>query len=395
MADGLTLDDLEKDLRDNFLGKDFDENKLDEPFELHWRFVRDFSWGISDENPLFCDPKYGPKTRWGSQLAVPTICASIRYPQSHAAVWDKPYPSTNLVAGCSFEWFNVFRAGDKVTSSLKITDIERKVGKSGPLIFATTKGEMWNQKGELVVIQSAAQVQVEMQKGAERGEKLVYEQPAYRYSKEEIKKIVDCYDAETIRGAKPLYWEDVKVGDKLPTTVRGPLTLGDMIMYHAKSYPTGPVQGAFRRSLKCARMAPPFSLRTNPQTDWPWEDMMWEHYDVNLARTRNMPLPFDFGAMRYEMAAVLLTNWMGDDGFLKKLYVQIRRPVFYGDTTWFSGEVVNKEKVTEGGVEYGAVEIKIEGVNQKGDSTTPGTATVYLPSSGREVQIPIPGTKPK
>jgi len=395
MADGLTLDDLEKDLRDNYLGKDFDENQLDEPFELHWRFVRDFSWGLSDDNPLFCDPAYAAKTRWGSQLAIPTVCASIRYPQSHAAVWGKPYPSTNLVAGCKFEWFNVFRAGDKVTSSLKITDIERKVGKSGPLIFVTTEGDMWNQHGDLVVKQSAIQVQVEMQKGAERGEKLVYEQEPYKYSDEEIKKIVDCYDAETRRGAKTLYWEDVKVGDKLPTMVRGPLTLGDMIIYHVKSFPTGPVQGSFRMALKDARKVPPFSLRTNPLTRWPYNDMMWEHYDLQLARARNLPLPFDFGAMRYEIAATVLTNWMGDDGFLKKLYVQIRRPGFYGDTTWFSGEVVNKEKVTEGGVEYGAVDIRIDGVTQEGKTSTPGTATVYLPSPGREVQIPIPGTKPK
>jgi len=390
MPEELTFDDLEKDLRDNYLSKDVDENKLDEPFELHWRFLRDFAWGLSDDNPLFCDPAYAARTRWGCQLAIPTICASIRYPQSHLVIWDKPYPATNLVAGCKFEWFNVFRVGDRLTSSLMIKDIQRKVGKTGPLIFVFTEGDMWNQHGDLIAKQSATQVQVEMVKGAERGEKLVYEQEPYKYSDKEIKEIVDCYDAETKRGAKTLHWEDVKVGDKLPKMVRGPLTLGDMIMFHVKSYPTGPVSGSFKNALKCARRVPPFSLRTNPSTNWPYEDMMWEHYDLRLARTRNMPLPFDFGAMRYEMAAVLLTNWMGDDGFLKRLDIQIRRPVFYGDTTWFSGEVVNKDKVTEGGVEYGAVDIKIDGVNQSGQTSTPGTATVYLPSPGREVQIPVP-----
>ena len=390
MPEELTLDDLEKNLRDNYLGKDIGENQLDEPFELHWRFVRSFSWGLSDDNPLFCDPAYAAKTRWGCQLAPPTIVSSIRYPQSHAAIWDKPYPVTNLVAGCKFEWCNVFRAGDRLTSSLMINDIQRKVGKAGPLIFVTTEGDMWNQHGDLIVTQSASQVQVEMPKGVQRGEKLVYEQEPYRYSQEEIKKIVDCYDAETIRGSKPLYWDEVKVGDKVPTMVRGPLTLGDMIMYHGRSYPTGPVSGSFKVALKDARKVPPYSLRTNPKTNWPYEDMMWEHYDINLVRARNLPLNFDLGCMRYEMAVTLLTNWMGDDGFVRRLNVQIRRPNFYGDTTWFSGEVVNKEKVTEGGVEYGAVDIKIDGVNQQGNTTTPATATVYLPSPGREVQIPIP-----
>jgi len=142
--------------------------------------------------------------------------------------------------------------------------------------------------------------------------------------------------------------------------------------------------------LNAARSMPPASIRTNPTTNWPYEDMMWEHYDFNLVRARGLPLPFDLGCMRYMMAATLITNWMGDDGYLRRLDARIQRPNYYGDTTWFSGEVVNKYKETQGGVEYGAVDIKIQGVNQVGDSTTPGTATVYLPSPGRPVQIPVP-----
>jgi len=376
MPKELTLDDLEKDLRDNYLGRDIGENKLDEPFELTWRIIRDFAWGLSDDNPLFCDPAYAAKTRWGCQLAPPTIASAIRYPQSHAAIWEKPYRATNLVGGNKFEWFNVFRVGDGITTSLMITDLQRKVGKTGPLIFAITEGNLWNQHGDLIAKQSATQIQVEMPPGVKLGEKMVYEQEPYKYSQEEIKRIVDCYDAETIRGAKTLYWDEVKVGDKLTTMVRGPITLGDMIQFNARCYYENHCPGTFKVALNAARKMPPCAIRTNPTTNWPYEDIMWEHYDINLVRARGLPLHFDLGCMRYEMAATLITNWMGDDGFLRRLDVQIRRPGFYGDTTWFSGEVVNKEKVTEGGVEYGAVDIKIDGINQLGHTTTPATATV-------------------
>ena len=395
MAKELTLEDLEKDIRANYMGKDFDENKLDEPFELTRRRIRDFSWGLSDDNPLFCDPAYAARTRWECQLAPPTIASAIRYPQSHLAIWDKPYNAVNLVGGCKFEWFNVFRVGDRITTSLMIADTERKEGKTGPLIFVYTEGNLWNQHGDLIAKQRATQIQIEMQKGAERGKKMVYEQEPYKYSKEEIKKIVDCYDAETRRGSKPLYWDEVKAGDKLQTMVRGPLTLGDMIQFNARSYYEQRCPGTFRVTLNAIRNSPPDTLRTNPKTNWPYEDVMWEHYDTNLVQARNLPLPFDLGCMRYEMAGTVITNWMGDDGFLRRLDVQIRRPVFYGDTTWFSGEVVNKYKVTEGGVEYNAVDVKIEGVNQLGLANTVGTATAYLPAPGREVQIPIPAGEAK
>jgi len=390
MSEGLTLDDLERDIREKYLGKNFDENRLDEPFELNWRFIRDFCWGMSDDNPLYCDPAYAAKTRWGCQLAPPILISAIRYPQTHLGIWDKPYKATNLVWGIKYEWFNVFRVMDRITTSLIINDVSRKEGKAGPLILVTTEGNGWNQHGDLIAKQYATQVQVGMAEGAERGEKMIYEQEPYRYSDEEVRQIVDCYDAEAVRGAKALYWEDVKVGDKLPKMVRGPYTVGDMVMFHGRSYPDGPVKGSFKIALKNARQAPAASLRTHPKLNWPYIDMMWEHYDFDLARARNLPLPFDLGCMRYEMAGTLITNWMGDDGFLRRLDVQIRRPGFFGDTTWFSGEIVKKYKVTEGGVEYGAVDIKIEGVNQLGLSTTPGSATVYLPSPGREVQIPIP-----
>jgi hypothetical protein len=41
-------------------------------------------------------------------------------------------------------------------------------------------------------------------------------------------------------------------------------------------------------------------------------------------------------------------------------------------------------------VEYGAVDVRIVGTNQIGEVSTPGTATVYLPSKGEPVKLPVP-----
>jgi hypothetical protein len=71
-----------------------------------------------------------------------------------------------------------------------------------------------------------------------------------------------------------------------------------------------------------------------------------------------------------------MTNWMGDDAFLKRLRVECRRFNVYGDTQWCKGKVVRKF-IHDG---YALVDVEIWAQNQRGDVTAPGFATVALPS---------------
>lgn len=47
--------------------------------------------------------------------------------------------------------------------------------------------------------------------------------PAHYYTDEDWKRIKGIWKAETIRGAKPLYWEDVTVGERPTPTLDGPI----------------------------------------------------------------------------------------------------------------------------------------------------------------------------
>ena len=67
---------------------------------------------------------------------------------------------------------------------------------------------------------------------------------------------------------------------------------------------------------------------------------------------------------------------MGDDGFLKKMYAELRSFTLLGDTTWCKGKVV--KKYIEDGEHL--VDIDCWGVNQLGETSMPGNATVILPS---------------
>jgi hypothetical protein len=67
---------------------------------------------------------------------------------------------------------------------------------------------------------------------------------------------------------------------------------------------------------------------------------------------------------------------MGDDGFLKKFYMELRRFNVVGDTTWCKGKVTRK--YLDNGEPLVDVEVWAE--NQRGEITAPGRAVVRLPS---------------
>jgi hypothetical protein len=78
---------------------------------------------------------------------------------------------------------------------------------------------------------------------------------------------------------------------------------------------------------------------------------------------------------RIHWTAQLLTNWMGDDGFLKKLDLEFPRINIMGDITRCYGKVIGK-RVDDG---KHVVDIEVWNINGVGDTVTTGTAEVILP----------------
>ena len=82
------------------------------------------------------------------------------------------------------------------------------------------------------------------------------------------------------------------------------------------------------------------------------------------------------------------TNWMGDDAWLWKLGIEFRAFNYVGDTQWITGEVTRKYLADE---DRPAVDLTLRATNQRGQETTPGTATILLPSREHgAVRLPDP-----
>ena len=74
--------------------------------------------------------------------------------------------------------------------------------------------------------------------------------------------------------------------------------------------------------------------------------------------------------------ATMLTNRIGDDGFLSELYCEVRRFNMVGDLTHCHGKIVSKDAST------GKVKLEVVAKDQRGDSTAGGWAIVVLPRRG-------------
>jgi hypothetical protein len=202
------------------------------------------------------------------------------------------------------------------------------------------------------------------------GTELLFERPIHRCSDQELKEIEQAMKAEKRTGNRTLYWEDVSVEQEIPSMVRGPLTIGDMVCWNSA---LGPSYKAGRLGY-LDLLKSPHAAVTNPATGWPVKYSQ-QHEDFNLAAQRGMPGPFDNGVMRFAWVAPLVTNWMGDDGFLRKLYVQVKTPNIYGDITSYKGKISGKVIEQKDGI----VKLDLSGVNQEGVTTTEGKAEVVLP----------------
>jgi hypothetical protein len=112
------------------------------------------------------------------------------------------------------------------------------------------------------------------------------------------------------------------------------------------------------------------------------------HWDPELARRAGNPTTYDYGRMRETWLIHLCTDWMGDDAWLWKLDCEFRLFNYVGDTQWLRGTVVRKY-LADG--DRPAVDLDLAATNQRGDVTTPGHATILLPSREHgAVRLPDP-----
>lgn len=386
---GVLTDTGLKKLRER-LGVHYNQNRAVHNLEVTWDGSRHYANGYGDDNPLFCDPGYARNTRWGELIAPPTFHYTMgepdlesQDPETKALLKGDPLAGLgSYQAVMEFEWWRPLKIGDRLRRRCALIGVmpRDKSEFSGRSVGEVQAFVYRNQRDELVHIRRGTWIRAE--RHASKKKKKKYELPE-PYTEEQLAEIDAAYEAETIRGPEPRYFEDVKVGDELQTIVRGPLRTSDIVVWHMgwgmQLTPPGNFKISYQIRKKAGGMFTPNSLNV-PDT------VQRLHWEKEWANELGVPLSYDYGAIREACLTNLITNWMGDDGWLWKMKCEHRKFVYTGDTYWIKGEVVGKQET-----EYGAeVHLKIWVENQWGTTTSPGEAVVLLPTRDKPVELPRP-----
>jgi acyl dehydratase len=327
--------------------------------------IRHFAHGLGDTNPLWLDEDYARTTRRGGLIAPPGFLLSCGMPRSTGL------PGIHAMhTGHDWEFFRPVRPGDRITLRVSLHSLTEKLGQfAGRQFHEVDQGLYYNQDGELLARLLSHCMRTERDTAVKKGK--YREIVPKTWTEEEIAAVDEEYAREEIRGSRPRYWEDVQVGDPLTPVVKGPLTLTDFIAWemgwgglYIRAHGIGV---AYRKRHPLAYLRDKLGIPDIPER---------VHWDEEYARAVGAPGAYDYGPQRSSWVMQLVTNWMGDDGWLKRFKVEIRRFVIVGDLVRCKGRVVRKFE--EEGERLVACEVWAE--NQRGEVVAPGEATVVLPS---------------
>lgn len=351
--------------------------------------IRNFAHGTGDDNPLFCDPEYARGTRWGSVIAPGMMVGQINAPMLGDAPGDDIKALRKslwkgvhvFVSGSTWDWYRPVFPGDTIYSYNGDETSEVKTSEfSGRSVITVRKDVKINQRGEVVAVYRILRVLTERKTAAKKGKYSALE-PA-TYTDEDIAKVDEVYAAEMVRGAETRNFDDVQVGDSLGKMAKGPLTVTDVIVYHAGGYgfvPYAPTVG--RLAHKNRKRIPAFYVKN----EYGVPDVAQRlHWDPVWAQAIGNPMAYDYGVMRESYLWHYLNDWAGDDGIITHVHDEIRKFNYMGDVQTITGEVTGKRE--DGG--QNLVDVKVIFTNQRGDETVRATATIALPKKGGIAMYP-------
>jgi len=326
--------------------------------------IRHYAHGIGDDNPLWCDPAYAAKTRFGGIVALPSfLFATSRIVSGYVG----GIPGVHAMwAGADWTWHKPVLRNQEIRTEAWLKDLiehdTKFAGRAIQQIYHVNR----------VAEADSWCFRTDRDQAREEGTKYtdLRSRPPRAYTGEDLAPLYRHYEAEEIRGSTPRYWEDVTVGDALPTMAKGPMTVTGFIAY-AQGW-----GGLYIRANKLAWR----QISHHPGLGIPNRFGIPDcpervHWEPEFALMVGAPGAYDYGPERCSWLTHHLTNWMGDDGFLRRASCKIRRHNPEGDLLFITGKVIRKFQEDARHL----VEIEQAAHNQDNELSVIGTGVVELP----------------
>jgi acyl dehydratase len=337
--------------------------------ELNADSIRHYAFGIGDRNPLWTDPEYAATTAHGVVQAPPSIVFAM---DRILSGYVTGLPGIHaMFAGADLRFGRSLRVADALRGEARLKALierpSRFAGRAFQQIYEVT---FTGPDGEVVAVCDSYCFRTERDTARERGK---YQPIRVDWTPDQIAEIAERYRVETKRrrGADTRFVEDVDVGDDVPPVTKGPYTATTAIAYllgwgglYVRAH--GDAFDLFARH-------PALGIPNEWGVPEPPERV---HWDPDLAQRVGVPGAYDYGPERVSWMGHAVTDWMGDDGVLRQLKVEVRRHNVLGELVTCGGVVRAVDAAAR------TVEIELTAHNQDGEESARGSATVELPSRG-------------
>ncbi len=326
---------------------------------------------IGDLSPLYLDEEYAKKTRWKTLIAPPIIVQSMDTLRAvgHSGLPEGLPGVHSIWTGSRYEWERPVKLNDRISHKCCLKDVVERpstFGGGGRSVYQTYEAVYHNQDGEKVGVRNDTWIRIERAKTAEK--KKYGDIQLARWKPDEISRFMDEYRA--YKRTTERYWDDVKVGDKLGQIIKGPLTPTAEIAFESY-FGIYLVGNAVAANLYAKH--PSLMIPNEQGVPEPPQRVHWDNEFTH--RLLGLPGAYDLGPERCSWLIQVVTDWMGDNGFLTMIDVQYRKFNYMGDVTWIRGEVT--EKTERAGKGY--VRCAIECANHRDEVTAKGVAEAELP----------------
>lgn len=339
--------------------------------------LRTCARAAGDPNPLWSDDAYGAGSVWGTTIGPPVLEACL----AESSSMPSPPPISGwhpMQGGGQRRYYEPFMPGDVIRAEDTWLGFEEKTKPGRPYRLFIEKCERrYINQSDRVVASLLGRVAVTASppdaSDVPRGPDFSRRRRR-RYSTEELAAVRDDYRAELSgaarRGAQPRWWEDVAVGDTITGGLKGPYDISDAVAF------AGALGLCSAFASKWPEMEPIIDIAPHdPDTGAPHHMIDW-HFDDRFAQMRGVPYAPAFGTQLEMMLLHAVTNWMGDDGFITFVDIQIATMLMTGEISRSTGIVTGKRRDADRHV----VDLEMTSSTLDNLSYAKGRVTVDLPS---------------
>jgi len=375
---------------DRHMGKPIDPGRLKEP--LANNDIRRWVQAMHYPNRVHYEDEFAAQSRFGRIVAPQSFAVATDDGHGTAPACVGLIPNSHLIFGGDEWWFHGPRiyGGDLIHNERVPLDYVVKDTKfAGPTCFQRGDNRYYNAQGDLIATQRSTSIRYRADLAREMGSLDATEDPEWtdqqllQLEEEKFSWIRMLHEL----GHGKRYWDEVNVGDKLPTRVIGPHSIASFTT-EWRAYLFTIWCGVIRRTDldmealgftadMAGKEQDPVLEKENPeQTDSAYIGPSRGHLFPRWARYVGMPRSYGYGASMGAWILDYLGGWAGEWGQVVHSNCAYRGPAFTGDITIMNAEVIGKLVDDQG---RSIVQVDFKMSNQLGTVMSTAKAEIELP----------------